>query len=307
MHTPVLINELIDMLDIKPNGTYIDCTGGGGGHAGALLKRLSPEGRLVVLDRDPQAGKRLVEKFRGDKRVSVYQCNFSNLDLAMHESGIDQADGIYADFGISSYQINDGSRGFSFRNDGPIDMRMNPAEGISAAEVVNTFTAENLAMIIAKFGEDKFAKRIAGEIVRRRALKKLVTTSELADVVRDAVPKKFHKKGVHPATQTFQALRIYVNSELESIRELMEKIGSLIKVGGRFGAISFHSLEDRIVKESLAEYAKECICPPELPVCVCDKLAEFRIITRKPIVPTEKEVEENPLSRSAKLRIAEKL
>ena len=307
MHIPVLIKELIDMINIKPSGTYIDCTGGGGGHAEALLERLAPNGKLVILDRDPEAGDRLVKKFNGDKRVSVYQCNFSSIDYVMSESGIDKADGIYADFGVSTFQLTDGKRGFSFREDGPIDMRMNPFAGISAGEVVNTFTAENLAMIIAKFGEDRFAKRIAAEIVRRRALKKLATTAELAEAIRDAVPKKFHKKGIHPATQTFQALRIYVNGELEAIRELMEKIGGLLNVGGRFGAISFHSLEDRIVKESLTEYAKECVCPPGLPLCVCGKKAEFKIITKKPLIPSEAEIEANPLSRSAKLRVAEKL
>lgn len=307
MHTPVLLNELIEMIITDPSGVYVDCTGGGGGHAAALLERLSPEGRLIILDRDPDAGKRLVEKFRGDNRVSVYQCNFSDIDLVLNESGISVVSGIYADFGTSSFQLQDGSRGFSFRNDGPIDMRMNPHEGLSAEDVVNTFTFENLTMIIARFGEDRFAKRIASELVRRRALKRLTTTEELAEAVRDAVPRKFHKKGIHPATQTFQALRIFVNRELESIRELMEKINSLIKPGGRFGAISFHSLEDRIVKDSLAEYAKDCVCPPGLPVCVCGKKPEFRIITKKPLIPSDKEVEVNPLSRSAKLRVAEKL
>ncbi len=307
MHTPVLLNELIKMMDIKSSGIYADCTGGGGGHAAAVLERLSPEGRLLILDRDPQAVERLIARFNGDGRVTVFRSNFSDIDTVFDKAGIDKADGIYADFGVSSFQLEDGSRGFSFRNDGPIDMRMDTAKGVSAAEVVNTFTAENIAVIIAKFGEEKFARRIASEITRRRALKKFSTTGELAETVKAAVPRKFHKKGIHPATKTFQALRIFVNGELEAIGELMGKIGGLLKAGGRFGGISFHSLEDRIVKDCLSEYSKDCVCPPELPVCVCGKRAEFRIITRKPVTPSEIEVEANPLSRSAKLRIAEKL
>lgn len=307
MHTPVLLNELVDMLDIKPDGVYVDCTGGGGGHAFAVSEKLSSEGRLIILDRDPDATQRLKEKFKGDNRVSLYQCNFANVDLVLNDYGIEKVDGIYADFGVSSFQLREGDRGFSFRKDGPIDMRMDNTKGISAGDVVNTYTADNLSSIIYRFGEEKFAKKIALEITKRRAIKKFTSTYDLAEEIKNAVPKKFHKKGIHPATQTFQALRIFVNSELEAIEELMSKISFLLKQGGRFAGISFHSLEDRIVKDFLNNYSKSCVCPPNLPVCVCNKEAEFKIITKKPIVPSDKEVEVNPLSRSAKLRIAERL
>ena len=307
MHTPVLLNELINMLNIKSSGIYADCTGGGGGHAAAVLERLSDGGRLLITDRDPEAVERLKERFKSDDRVMIFRSNFSDIDQVFNEAGIDKADGIYADFGVSSFQLLDSARGFSFRNDGLIDMRMDNEKGISAIDVVNDFTAENIAVIIAKFGEEKFARRIASEIVKRRSLKKIATTGELAEAVKAAVPMKFRKKGIHPATKTFQALRIFVNGELEAIGELMRKIGRLLKTGGRFGGISFHSLEDRIVKDALSEYSKGCVCPPELPVCACGKHPEFRIITRKPLVPSEHEVSVNPLSRSAKLRIAEKL
>ncbi len=307
MHTPVLLEELVNLMNIKPDGIYIDCTGGGGGHAFAVSKKLSEKGRLIVLDRDIEAVDRLKEKFKDDAQVFVCHYNFADIDLAMKENSIDEVDGIYADFGVSSFQLREGGRGFSFRSDGPIDMRMDRSLEMTAAEVVNTYTIDSLYSIICRYGEEKFAKKIATEISKRRTIKKFTTTSELAEVVKNAIPKKFHKKGIHPATQTFLGLRIFVNKELEAIEKLMSKIVSLIKKKGRFGAISFHSLEDRIVKDYLNNYAKDCVCPPNLPVCVCGKKAEFKIITKKPIIPTEKEREINPLSRSAKLRIAERL
>lgn len=307
MHTPVLLEELVNLMDIKPDGIYIDCTGGGGGHAFAVSKKLSEKGRLIVLDRDIEAVDRLKEKFKDDTRISVCHYNFADIDLAMKENSIDEVDGIYADFGVSSFQLKEKGRGFSFRSEGPIDMRMDRSLEMTAAEVVNTYTIDNLSSIIYRFGEEKFAKKIAIEISKRRAIKKFTTTYELSEVIKNAIPKKFHKKGIHPATKTFLGLRIFVNKELEAIEELMSKIASLLKKEGRFGAISFHSLEDRIVKDYLNNYAKDCVCPPNLPVCVCEKKAEFKIITKKPIIPAGKEIEENPLSRSAKLRIAERL
>lgn len=307
MHISVLYHELIDSLNIKPDGIYVDCTGGGGGHASLALEKLSKQGRLIVLDRDIDAVARLNEKFGNDDRVTVIHSNFAYIDKALQSLGLNKVDGIYADFGVSSFQLQDSIRGFSFRKDGPIDMRMDTTCGEPVSEVVNTFSESNISTIIYKYGEERFARNIAKAIVTRRAVKPFQNTLDLADVVRNAIPKKYHKKGIHPATKTFQAFRIYVNGELDAVDALMSKIADLIEIKGRFAAISFHSLEDRIVKEWLHKYALSCTCPPSFPVCVCGKKAEFKIINKKPILPSEKEVSENPLSRSAKLRVAERV
>lgn len=307
MHISVLYQELIDSLNIIPNGVYVDCTGGGGGHAALALEKISQNGRLIILDRDIDAVARLNEKFAEDSRVTIIHSNFADIDKALHSLGIEKVDGIYADFGVSSFQLQEGERGFSFRKEGPLDMRMDTTCGEPVSEVVNTFSESNLSTIIFKYGEERFARSIAKAIVTRRAVKPFTNTLDFADVVRSAIPKKHHKKGIHPATKTFQAFRIYVNKELEAVEVLLSKIDSLINKGGRFAAISFHSLEDRIVKEWLNQYALSCTCPAEFPVCVCDKVAEFKIINKKPILPSEKEVAENPLSRSAKLRVAERI
>lgn len=307
MHISVLFNELIDYLNVIPDGTYVDCTGGGGGHARLLLHKLSDNGRLIILDRDLEAVSRLKEIFAEDKRVIIIHSNFADIDKALLSQGIKQVEGIYADFGVSSFQLQSAERGFSFRKDGPIDMRMDASSGEPVSEVVNTYSESNLATIIYKYGEERFSRNIAKAIVQRRTIKPFTNTLDLAEVVKGAVPKKIHKKGINPATKTFQALRIFVNGELDAVESLMSKIADIIKPKGRFVAISFHSLEDRIVKEWLNQYALSCTCPAEFPVCVCDKKEEFKIITRKPVVPSEKEILENPLSRSAKLRAAERI
>ena len=307
MHVSVLYNELIDSLNIKPDGVYVDCTGGGGGHASLALEKLSENGKLIVLDRDLEAVNRLNEKFQGDNRVEVIHGNFQELDYILKALGIQKVDGIYADFGVSSFQLQTAERGFSFRLDGPLDMRMDTSKGEPISAMINNDTESNIATVIRKYGEEKFYKNIAKAIVQRRVVKPFETTSDLADVVKGAIPKKFHKKGINPATQTFQAFRIYANEELSAIDMLLSKIGNMLNKGGRFAAISFHSLEDRIVKDALNKYAKPCTCPPSFPVCVCNAVAEFKIITKKPIVPTEEEIKKNPLSRSAKLRVGEKL
>lgn len=307
MHISVLFNELIDYLNVIPDGTYVDCTGGGGGHARLLLHKLSDNGRLIILDRDLEAVSRLKEIFVEDKRVIIIHSNFADIDKALLSQGIKQVEGIYADFGVSSFQLQSAERGFSFRKDGPIDMRMDTSSGEPVSEVVNTYSESNLATIIYKYGEERFSRNIAKAIVQRRTIKPFTNTLDLAEVVKGAVPKKIHKKGINPATKTFQALRIFVNGELDAVESLMSKIADIIKPKGRFVAISFHSLEDRIVKEWLNQYALSCTCPAEFPVCVCDKKEEFKIITRKPVVPSEKEILENPLSRSAKLRAAERI
>lgn len=307
MHISVLQNELVELLKVREDGVYVDCTGGGGGHAGLVLDKLSENGRIIILDRDVDAVKRLNERFGSDSRVDIIHSNFVNIDNVLHDLGIDKVDGIYADFGVSSFQLQEGARGFSFRKDGPLDMRMDVTEGEPAMDIINTYSESNLSTIIYKFGEEKFAGSIAGAVVRRRVVKPFETTADFADTVKNAIPKKFHKKGIHPATKTFQAFRIFVNKELDAIFGLMDKIGDLIKTGGRFAGISFHSLEDRIVKDSLVKYASPCTCPPEFPVCVCGAEPVFKIITKRPVVPSEKEVALNPLSRSAKLRAAERL
>lgn len=307
MHISVLYHELIESLNVSANGIYVDCTGGGGGHASLLLEKLSNQGRLIILDRDIDAVKRLNDKFAEDSRVSVVHSNFADIDKALESCNIAKVDGIYADFGVSSFQLQEAERGFSFRKDGPLDMRMDTTCGEPVSEVVNSYSESNLSTIIYKYGEERFSRQIAAAVIKRRAVKPFTTTLDFAEVVKSAIPKKFHKKGINPATKTFQAFRIFVNAELDAVESLMSKISSLLKPNGRFAAISFHSLEDRIVKEWLHHYAAPCTCPDSFPVCVCGKEPEMKIITKKPIVPTEKEVHDNPLSRSAKLRVAERI
>ena len=307
MHISVLYHELIESLNVSANGIYVDCTGGGGGHASLLLEKLSNQGRLIILDRDIDAVKRLNDKFAEDSRVSVVHSNFADIDKALESCNIAKVDGIYADFGVSSFQLQEAERGFSFRKDGPLDMRMDTTCGEPVSEVVNSYSESNLSTIIYKYGEERFSRQIAAAVVKRRAVKPFTTTLDFAEVVKSAIPKRFHKKGINPATKTFQAFRIFVNAELDAVESLMSKISSLLKPNGRFAAISFHSLEDRIVKEWLHHYAAPCTCPDSFPVCVCGKEPEMKIITKKPIVPTEKEVHDNPLSRSAKLRVAERI
>lgn len=307
MHKAVLLKELIDGVFTTDKGIYIDCTGGGGGHASELLDRLSSDAQLIILDRDHDAIERLKLRFQSDSRVTVVHSSFSLFDNILDNLNINCVDGLYADFGLSNFQLLDGERGFSFMKDGPLDMRMNADDEYSAYDVVNEYAEETIANILKKYGEESLSRKIAFEIVKYRSTKKINTTNELADIIKKAVPKKFHKPGINPATKSFQAIRIYINKELEEIEMLLKKIGTRIKVGGKVGFISFHSLEDRLVKVALKYYEKDCICPPELPICGCDKERIFKLIRRKPIVPSAHEVSENPLSRSAKLRIAEKV
>lgn len=307
MHISVLYYELIDNLNVSADGIFVDCTGGGGGHASLLLERLGENGRLIILDRDIDAVARLKDKFAEDKRVVVVHSNFADIDTALLSRNIEKVDGIYADFGVSSFQLQEAGRGFSFRKDGPLDMRMDTTCGEPVSEIINTYSESNLSTIIFKYGEERFSRQIASSIVKRRAVKPFTTTVDFAEVIKGAIPKKFHKKGINPATKTFQAFRIFVNGELDAVEVLMSKVSSLLKPNGRFAAISFHSLEDRIVKEWLNHYAAPCICPDSFPVCVCGKEPEMKVITKKPIVPSEKEVAQNPLSRSAKLRVAERI
>lgn len=306
MHKPVMFEELITFLKPVKGGTYVDCTGGGGGHGEKVLSLIGEQGKLIILDRDLDACKRLRDKFP-QKNVLIFNRNFSQVDQLLESLGIEQVDGLYADFGTSAFQLREGKRGFSFRNDGPLDMRMNQNDELTGDIVINTFPEETLANIFKKYGEEPFAKKIAYKIAGARAIKKIDSTKELAQIVFDAVPKKFHKPNIHPATKVFQALRIFINKELEEIESLLAKIEKIIKKGGRVVFISFHSLEDRFVKEMLQFYSKSCVCDPKNPVCTCEKVQSFKILTKKPVTPSDREIRENNLSRSAKLRGAEKL
>lgn len=306
MHKPVMPKELIEYLKPVKGGVYVDCTGGGGGHAKLVLEKIGESGKLIILDRDQDAAERLKEKFKLPN-VMVLNENFSNISNVLAELGIQAVDGLYADFGTSSFQLNDPQRGFSFLRSGPLDMRMDKNLEIDAYTVVNNFPEETIANIIKKYGEEQFAKRIAGKITQKRAIEKISTTKELADIIFDAVPKKFHKPGIHPATKSFQALRIFVNKELESIESLLKSLEKIIRKSGRVVFISFHSLEDRLVKDMLNYYAKDCICEIKTPICNCGKVKTFKILTKKPVTPSESEINDNKLSRSAKLRAAEKI
>ena len=304
-HIPVLFNETIDSLGIKPDGIYCDCTAGGGGHSGAIADRLSPEGRLVMIDRDPDAIKNLREKFASYNNVIIIKDNYSNIDAVMMSLGIDAFDGIIADLGVSSHQIDTAERGFSFHNDAPLDMRMSQ-EGMTAADVVNTYSERDLMRVISCYGEEKFSKSIARMIVSRREKKPFETTFELADAVRDAIPARARREGGHPARRTFQAIRIEVNGEIERLPGSVEKMFRALKKGGILSIITFHSLEDRAVKNMFRTFTEGCTCPKDFPVCVCGNTPDGRLLY-KSVSPSDEELERNPRSHSARLRSIEKL
>ncbi len=306
-HISVLLQECIDGLNIQPNGIYIDGTLGGAGHSSQIAKRLE-NGLLIGIDRDPvalkAAGKRL-SPF-GD-RVTLVHANFCKMDEVVAQLGLDGVDGILMDLGVSSPQLDDGSRGFSYMADAPLDMRMNGKDSLTAREVVNTWPQEELRRILYNYGEERYAPQIASAICKRREERPIETTLELVDIIRSAMPAAALREKQHPAKRSFQAIRIAVNDELGSVERAMEVAIPLLKPGGRLAVITFHSLEDRIVKLAMAEAAKGCTCPPNFPVCVCGKKPAVKLITRKPIVASEEELEVNPRSRSAKLRVCEKL
>ena len=306
-HISVLLEECLEGLDIKPEGIYVDGTLGGAGHSSQIVKRLTT-GRLVGIDRDPVAlkasGKRL-EPYQD--RVTLVHANFCEMAQVMQELGIPGVDGILLDLGVSSPQLDDGERGFSYMADAPLDMRMNSEDTLTAYEVVNTWSQDELKRILFDYGEERYAPRIASAICRRREEKPIETTLELVDVIRSAMPPQALREKQHPAKRSFQAIRIAVNDELGSVETAMRDAIPLLNPGGRLAVITFHSLEDRIVKNAMAEAAKGCTCPPNFPVCVCGKKPLVKLISRKPIVATEEELEVNPRSRSAKLRVCEKL
>ena len=306
-HISVLLQECIEGLDIKTNGIYVDGTLGGAGHSSQIVKHLT-SGRLIGIDRDTNALKAAGERLApyGD-RVTLVHSNFCEMAQALQDLGISGVDGILLDLGVSSPQLDDAQRGFSYMADAPLDMRMNPQDSLSAYDVVNTWSQEELKRILFDYGEERYAPRIAGAICKYRENKPIETTLELVDVIRSAMPAQALREKQHPAKRSFQAIRIAVNDELASVEKAMEAAIPLLNPGGRLAVITFHSLEDRIVKNAMAAGAKGCTCPPEFPVCVCGKKPLVKLITRKPITATQEELEVNPRSRSAKLRVCEKL
>ena len=306
-HVSVLLNECLEGLNIKENGIYVDGTLGGAGHSSEILKRLSNEGRLIGIDQDTDALKAAKERLKDYSNVTFVHSNFSNIENVLNNLNIDGVDGILMDLGVSSYQLDEGERGFSYMKDAPLDMRMNRENDFSAYNVVNEYSEEDIYRIIRDYGEEKFAKRIASFIVENRQEKNIETTLELVEIIKNAIPAKARREGPHPAKRTFQAIRIEVNSELSILNKTIEDGVEKLNKGGRMAIITFHSLEDRIVKNKFRDLAVSCRCPKEFPVCVCGEKAKVKIISRKAIEPTKEEVEVNPRSRSAKLRVIEKL
>lgn len=307
-HVTVLLNETVDGLKIKPNGIYVDGTMGGGGHSELILSKLGESGRLIGVDQDLDAHRAAGERLKdfGEKFVPVHK-NFVQIKEIAQELNLEGIDGMIMDLGVSSYQLDEADRGFSYMNDGALDMRMNREAKITAWHVVNEYSEKELYEMVRDYGEEKWASRIAKFIVEARNQNEIKTTYELVDIIKAAIPAKARQDGPHPAKRTFQAIRIEVNNELGIIKTAIEDGVSVMNKGGRMGIITFHSLEDRIVKQTFKELATGCICPPEFPVCRCGNKAKVKLITKKPILPSEGEIEANPRSRSAKLRIIEKI
>lgn len=305
-HKSVLLNETIDGLNIKPDGIYVDGTLGGGGHAYEVCRRLGEKGSIVGIDQDAAAIEAASARLKDfGEKVTIVRSNYCDMKSKLHELGIDKVDGIVLDLGVSSYQLDTAERGFSYREDAPLDMRMDTRQKMTARDIVNDYTEADLYRVIRDYGEDKFAKNIAKHIVQARAVKPVETTAELSEIIRASIPMKFQKKSGHPAKRTFQAIRIELNRELDVLRDSLDDMIDLLNPGGRLCIITFHSLEDRIVKSAFRKNEKPCTCPPDFPVCVCGKKSKGSIITKKPILPSEEELEYNSRSKSAKLRIFE--
>ena len=308
-HYSVLLNETIENLNIKPDGIYVDGTLGGGGHAYQVASRLSEKGRLIGIDQEADAiaaaGERLKEF--GDK-ITIIRSNYANMKEELHRIGVEKVDGIVLDLGVSSFQLDTPERGFTYRDENaPLDMRMDDRQSLTAKDIVNGYSEMDLYRIIRDYGEDKFAKNIAKHIVQERAKKPIETTGELTEIIRASIPMKVQVTGGHPAKRTFQAIRIELNRELDVLRDSLDGMIDILDDGGRLCIITFHSLEDRIVKTIFRKNENPCTCPSDFPVCVCGKKSKGKVITRKPILPGETEMEENPRSKSAKLRIFERV
>lgn len=307
LHKPVMLNECIDMLNIVPSGIYVDGTLGGAGHSLEIVKRLD-SGKLIAFDQDIEAIKNAKIKLKSyEDKVILIHDNFRNIKKSLEDIDIFRINGLLLDLGVSSYQLDSPERGFSYRYDAPLDMRMNQSSQISAKYIVNTYSEEDLKRIIRDYGEEKWASRIAQFIVEERMKKPIDTTGELVQIIKAAIPKKAREEDQHPAKRTFQAIRIETNHELDVIHDVLESAVELLLPGGVISVITFHSLEDRIVKNFFRDESTGCICPPEIPVCVCNHQARLRLAHRKPLVPSEEELRENPRSRSAKVRGAIKL
>ncbi len=305
-HIPVLLDECIEGLAIKPDGVYVDCTAGGGGHSYEIAKRLT-SGRLISIDRDEAAIRACTERLAPFKdRVTIVKATFSQIGQVLADQGVEKVDGILMDLGVSSHQIDTPERGFSFRSDAELDMRMDQQASLSAQTLVNTYGEAELADILWRYGEERYSRQIARRIVQERQRAPILTTGQLVDIIKSAMPAAARREDQHPAKRSFQAIRIAVNSELDELQETLAVIPTLLNEGGRVAIISFHSLEDRMVKTAFKEQSRGCTCPPEFPVCVCGKKPKLKVLTRKPIVSGEAELEENPRARSAKLRVAEK-
>ena len=307
VHVSVLLEEAVDLLDIKPDGIYVDCTAGGGGHSSAIAARLTT-GHLYSFDQDEDAVRAASERLApfGD-RVTVIRENFRNAAATLRGMGIDRIDGATADLGVSSYQLDNEERGFSYMADAPLDMRMDRRGSLTARDVVNNYPEEEIARILFAYGEEKFSRKIAAAIVREREAESIENTLRLSEIIKNAIPAAARNGGHHPAKRSFQAIRIEVNSELSIIEPAIKELAGMLNVGGRISIITFHSLEDRAVKNAFAELASGCVCPPNFPVCVCGKKPQMKIVTKKPVLPADSELEINPRARSAKLRAAEKL
>ncbi len=308
-HKSVLLYETIDSLNVKPDGIYVDGTLGGGGHALEVCKRLGTYGRLIGIDQDGDAIKAATERLKAyEDKVTVVRSNYENIKTVLEDLGIEGVDGIYLDLGVSSYQLDIAERGFTYREeDAPLDMRMDQRNEQTAADIINTYSEFDLYRIIRDYGEDKFAKNIAKHIVRERQIKPIETTGELSEIIKGAIPAKIRAVGGHPSKRTFQAIRIELNKELEVLINSIDTMIDLLNPGGRLSIITFHSLEDRIVKTRFKTNEDPCICPSNFPVCVCGKKSKGKVITRKPIIPSEEEIEENKRSKSSKLRVFERI
>jgi 16S rRNA (cytosine1402-N4)-methyltransferase len=306
-HVSVLLNETIESLNIKPDGIYVDCTLGGAGHSSEILKKLGPDGRLIGIDQDTDALKAAAERLKEYSNVTYVHNNFTNIDEILESLNIPQVDGILMDLGVSSYQLDEGERGFSYMKDASLDMRMNRDSNFTAYDIINGYDETSIYKVIRDYGEERFASRIAKFIVDRRKNKPIETTYQLVDIIKAAIPAKARREGPHPAKRTFQAIRIEVNKELEILDKAIEGAVNRLREGGRLSIITFHSLEDRIVKVKFKNLEEPCTCPREFPICICGKTSKLKIITKKPLEPSEEELEYNPRSRSAKLRVAERI
>ena len=306
-HLPVLLNECLDALDIKEEGIYVDCTLGGAGHSLEILKRLSTKGRLIGIDQDVDALCAAKDNLKDYNNVTFVHDNFYNIEAILEKLGIDKVDGILMDLGVSSFQLDSAERGFSYMKDAKLDMRMDRSQSLSAYDVVNNYDEQEIGQVLRNYGEEKFSKRIANFIVDRRAEKPIDTTLELVNVIDAAIPAKYKREGGHPAKRTFQGIRIEVNGELKILDRAIENGINRLSSGGRMAVITFQSLEDRIVKNAFRSLQDPCKCPKELPMCVCGKTPIVKLISRKPIVASSEELENNKRSRSAKLRVAEKI